>query len=163
MDKTGFINMYYPIAKIASEKYDINPVVILAQAAHESAWGTSYSAKNRFNFFGITAIGSPNEYWDGKKSQSSASGLWFRIYKNAQDSFSDFARLISAKYKTAAKVSNDTAAYAHAIAYSPYITELVGDNRPAYEKAVKDNSEFIKKVLGPTLLRDEEAREKKNA
>lgn len=161
MDKVSFINNYYPLAKKAGEEFNINPVVILAQAAHESAWGDSYSAKQRRNFFGITALGSPNKYWNGEKSKSSASGLWFRIYKTDQDSFYDFARLISSKYKSAASVSNDTASYAHAIAYSPYISEQVGDNRPLYEKAVKDNSEFIKKILGPTLLRDEEIREKK--
>jgi len=161
MDKTAFVKTYYPAAKAAGEKYDINPVVILAQAAHESAWGDSYAARNRRNFFGILAAGSPNEYWDGSKSVSTTSGLTFRVYTTAQNSFYDFARLISKKYITAAKVSNDTTAYAKAIAYSPYISEANGDNRPVYEKAVSDNSIFIKAVLGPQLLRDAEAAQKK--
>lgn len=161
MDKIGFINTYYPLAKNAGEKYDINPVVILAQAALESAWGTSYSARNRNNFFGIIAAGSLNSFWDGAKSQSTSSGLWFRIYKTAQDGFYDFARLISSKYKEAASVSNDTASYAKAIAISPYISETNGDNRTVYEKTIASNAEFIKAILGPQLLRDQEALEAK--
>lgn len=161
MDKTAFANTYYPLAKTAGDRYGINPVVILAQAAHESGWGDSYSVRNRNNFFGIIAAGSPNEFWDGSKSQSSASGLWFRVYATPQDSFSDFARLIAARYKDAAKVSYDTPAYAQAIAYSPYISEANGDNRPLYEKAVRDNSEFFKAILAPIILRDKQEQEKK--
>ncbi len=156
MNKVDFANKYYPLAKIAGEKYGLNPVVILAQAAHESGWGDSYGAKYRNNLFGVIAAGSPNEYWKGAKSQSTASGLWFRVYPTAQDSINDFARLITSKadYNNAEKVSYDTAAYAKAIAYSPYISETNGDNRPAYEKAVRDNAEFFKKVLGSVLLSD---------
>lgn len=156
MNKTEFAKKYYPLAKIAGDKYNINPIVILAQAAHESGWGDSYGAKVRNNFFGIIAAGSPNAYWNGAKSQSTVSGLWFRIYATPQDSMNDFARLISSKdsYNNAEKVSYDTVAYAKAIAYSPYISETNGDNRPLYEKAVRDNSEFFKKVLASTLLID---------
>lgn len=163
MDKIKFAQEYYPLAREAGNRYNINPVVILAQAAHESGWGSSYSATARRNFFGVTAIGSPNQYWDGTKSQSSSSGLWFRVYKTDQDSFYDFARLISSKYKEAARVSYDTAAYAHAIAYSPYISEKVGDNRPLYEKAVRDNSVFFEKILGPQIARDKAEAQKKSS
>ena len=69
--------------------------------------------------------------------------------------------LISSKYKEAAKVSTDTTAYAKAIAYSPYISEINGDNRPAYQIAIDKNSQFIKKILGPQLLKDQQAFEVK--
>lgn len=156
MTKVDFAKKYYPLAKIAGEKYNLNPVVILAQAAHESGWGDSYGARVRNNLFGVIAAGTPNNYWKGAKSQSTASGLWFRVYPTAQDSINDFARLITAKdsYNNAEKVSYDTAAYAKAIAYSPYISETNGDNRPLYEKAVRDNADFFKKILGPEFLRD---------
>ena len=65
------------------------------------------------------------------------------MYKTEQDSFMDFARLISMNYKTAASVSNDSTQYAKAIAYSPYISESNGDNRPLYQKAVISNSNYI--------------------
>lgn len=161
MTKQDFATKFYPLAKIAGDRFGLNPVVILAQAAHESGWGSSYGATNRKNFFGIIAAGSPNEFWDGAKSKSSVSGLWFRVYKTEQDSFNDFARLISSKYKEAAKLSFDPPAYAKAIAYSPYIDEKNGDNRPLYEKAVRDNSEFFSKFLAPQILRDKQEAEKK--
>ncbi|MDO9186252.1 MAG: glucosaminidase domain-containing protein [Bacteroidia bacterium] len=144
MTKEEFVKTYYSLAEKAGKKYNLNPTVILAQAAHESGWGGSYAARVRKNFFGITAYGSTNEYWDGSKSASQTNPqLVFRIYKTAEDSFMDFARLISSKYKTAASVSSDSSQYAKAIAYSPYISEKNGDNRPAYQKAVISNSNYI--------------------
>jgi flagellar protein FlgJ len=148
MQKEEFVKQYFPLAETAGKKYNLNPTVILAQAAHESAWGSSYAARFRKNFFGIIAAGSPNEYWDGAKSPSQTNPhLVFRIYKTEQDSFMDFARLISKNYKTAAAVSSDSTKYAKAIAYSPYISEQNGDNRPAYQKAVMTNSSFIDSQL----------------
>ncbi len=144
MTKEEFVKTYYSLAEKAGKKYNLNPTVILAQAAHESGWGGSYAARVRKNFFGILAAGKPNEYWDGSKSPSQTNPhLVFRIYKTAQDSFMDFARLISVKYKSAASVSQDSTQYAKAIAYSPYISEKNGDNRPAYQKAVISNSNYI--------------------
>ena len=142
-DKIKFLQKYYPLALEAGKEYKINPVVILAQAAHEGAWGTSFSVRTRKNHFGITVGGSKNNYWDGSWSWNDAKTIKFRIYKTEKDSFFDFARLISANYKTAAGVSFDYAKYAKAIANSPYIWEGNGDNRPAYEKAIALNAKFI--------------------
>ena len=144
MTREEFVKTYYSVAEKAGKKYNLNPTVILAQAAHESGWGGSYAARVRKNFFGITAYGSTNDYWDGSKSASQTNPkLVFRIYKTEQDSFMDFARLISGNYKTASAVSSDTTKYAKAIAYSPYISEKNGDNRPAYQKAIISNSNYI--------------------
>jgi peptidoglycan hydrolase FlgJ len=148
MQKEEFVKKYLPLAEKAGKRYNLNPTVILAQAAHESGWGSSYGARVRKNFFGITGYGSPNEFWDGAKSASKTNPhLEFRIYKTELDSFMDFGRLISSKYKSAASVSSDSTQYAKAIAYSPYISEKNGDNRPAYEKAVINNSSFIDSQL----------------
>jgi peptidoglycan hydrolase FlgJ len=149
MEKKQFVTLYYPLAEAAGKKYNLNPTVILAQAAHESGWGDSFLARVRHNFFGITASGEPNVYWDGGKQPSQANPkLVFRVYKTAQDSFMDFARLIAKNYKTAAAVSNDSTQYAKAIAYSPYISEQNGDNRPLYEKAVMANATYIDSMAG---------------
>lgn len=160
MNKEDFIKKYYSIALEAGKRFNINPTVILAQAAHESAWGTSYSARIRKNFFGITAYGSTNEFWKGDKSASTANPkLVFRIYPSEKDSFMDFARLISSKYKDAAQVSTDTAAYAKAISQSAYISEENGDNRQDYLKAITSNSKLIDKLK--TLYSQEIAPRKK--
>src|ERR1041385_3117823 len=94
-DKKNYVTSFYPVAKTAGAKFGLNPIVILAQGALESGWGTSYMAKNIHNFFGITASGKPNDFWKGENYISKSSGLKFRKYANALDCFSDFARLIS--------------------------------------------------------------------
>ena len=111
--------------------------------------GGSYSARIRKNFFGIIATKTTNPFWDGAKSPSSTNpNLIFRIYKTELDSFMDFARLISTKYKSASMVSQDSSQYAKAIAYSPYISEQNGDNRPVYQKAIMNNSKYIDSMAG---------------
>ena len=132
-----FVETYYPLAVVAGARFGMNPLVILAQAAVESGWGTSYGARERKNFFGITAAGSPNEFWDGSYSVGQNQyALKFRTYRTALDSFMDFARLISSRYGDAHRQSYAPEAYAQAIAYSPYIAEQNGDNREGYRTAV---------------------------
>lgn len=164
MNKEQFAILYYPLASNAGHKFGMNAVDILAQSAQETGWGESYGAKVRKNFFGIIASGPVNQYWDGSSSQSTSSGLKFRIYKTDQDSFYDFARLITTKYTEGAEISlsGDSAAYAHYIATSPYISETNGDNRAQYEANIKANAAFLKGILQDVIKKDEINRKKKN-
>lgn len=147
-NRIDYIKNNYPLAKVAGEKYKINPLVILAQGAMEGAWGTSYSARIRNNMFGIISAGSKNEYWDGANSPSTTNPhLKFRIYKTKQDSFYDYARLISSKYKTSASLSHNVTAYADSISKSPYIDESNGDNREVYRKAIINNATVISRYI----------------
>jgi flagellum-specific peptidoglycan hydrolase FlgJ len=77
------------------------------------------------------------------KTQSSVSKLWFRVYKTHEASFEDFSSLISRKYPAAFACAKDPAAYAKAIAASPYISEANGDDRPAYARALSANAVTI--------------------
>ncbi len=144
-----FVFTYLPIAEKAGKIFGINPVVILAQAAIESGWGTSTLAKQYHNFFGITAYGETNNYWKGGKYISKSSGLPFRTYQTATDGIMDFARLISTKYKEAARASASVTEYARLISSSPYINEKNGDNRAKYKETIIRNAvaimAFIKK------------------
>lgn len=142
-----FIKKYWPIADQAAKKYKLGTMSVLSQAAVESAWGTSYGARIRNNFHGIIAAGNTNEYWNGQKSQSSSSGLWFRVYKTPLDGFMDHSRLIAAKYPTAKSVSSDTVKYASAIALSPYISEKNGDDREGYKRGIIAAYNFIQEKI----------------
>lgn len=154
MTKEDFTTTYFPLAAVAGKRFGMNPEIILAQAAIESGWGSSYGARVRKNFFGITAGGSANEFWDGSYSISqNAYKIKFRVYKTEQDSFYDFARLISSKYTSAYAVSNDSAAYANAIAYSPYISEKNGDNREKYRLAIISTFSSITDIIKKKDLR----------
>ena len=142
MDKKEFIHYCLPAAEAAGEAYQINPDIILAQAAVESGWGESNLALNHFNFFGITGYGRPSAHWTGTRTDLGVAqagnkpGLMFRTYPRHQASFLDFARLIRQVYPRAAAVSFDPKAYAKEIAYSPYISEVNGDNREAYQRLI---------------------------
>lgn len=137
----------YEYAKKAGDRFKMDPLVILAQGSFESAWGTSGLSKNYNNFFGITAGGKPNEFWKGGVYQAQNQyKLKFRTYPSVQDSFYDFARLISANYKSAHAVAMDYKKYADKISHSPYISEKNGDNRNAYMRGLISNYESILEI-----------------
>ena len=152
MDKNEFIHYFLPAAEAAGEAYQINPNIILAQAAVESGWGESNLALNHFNFFGITGYGRPSAHWTGTRVDIRAGksgdkpGLMFRSYPRHQASFLDFARLIRQVYPRTAAVSFDPKAYAKEIAYSPYISEVNGDNREAYQRLIASVCRSIVRV-----------------
>ena len=133
MTKQDFVNKFYPAAKAAGAEFNINPVVILAQAAIESGWGESKLSSYN-NFFGITAYGRINNYWHGGKIQLADNGLPFRRYDTMENSFMDYCRLIRGSYRTSADLSFHPAAFAKSIAYSKYISEVNGDNRQNYKR-----------------------------
>lgn len=136
MKTIEFIQRFHPDAKAAGDTFAINPTVILAQAMLESGRGESVLSRVHNNFFGITAYGTPNKYWDGSRVSLSNDKLKFRKYKNAGESFMDYARLIRQCYPRAADISHHPAAFAKEIAYSRYISEINGDNREEYRRAL---------------------------
>ena len=69
----NFVKECLPAAVSAGAAFNLNPLVILAQAAFESGWGTSNLAKECRNYFGLTAYGCSNAYWHGGKTTVKAS------------------------------------------------------------------------------------------
>ena len=145
----NFVKECLPAAVSAGAAFNLNPLVILAQAAFESGWGTSNLAKECRNYFGLTAYGCSNAYWHGGKTTVKASSypLNFRRYDTRENSFLDFARLIRNNYRSAWQVSNNPQAYAKEIAYSPYISELNGDNRETYRHSIIQITQTIQAVM----------------
>jgi len=128
---------YYELAKKAGERFGLDPIIILSQGAFESAWGTSSLSQKHNNFFGITAAGKTNEFWKGTSVKANPKyNLVFRTYATAQDSFYDFARLISTSYKPAKAAGADYKLYAQRISQSPYISEKNGDDRKVYMNGI---------------------------
>ena len=137
MDKQiQYLQTCLPAAEKAGWTYDMNPVVILAQGALESGWGTSDLAREHHNYFGIMGYGASNGYWHGERAKiEGGSGVhYFRHYAAVEFSFLDFARLIRTGYHRAWSFSRQPEAYAKEIAYSPYISEQNGDNRELYRR-----------------------------
>jgi flagellar protein FlgJ len=144
--RSDYVLKYQGIASKVGRAFGINPIVILAQAAIESGWGTSNLAQNHNNFFGVTAYGNVNPYWKGGKYVSTSSGLPFRTYDSVEAGFSDFARLLVSKYGDAAKASPSVTEYARLIAASPYINEKNGDNRAKYKEIIIRNAIAINMI-----------------
>ena len=143
----NFVKECLPAAVSAGAAFNLNPLVILAQAAFESGWGTS----KRFADGHLSSLyrRSSNAYWHGGKTTVKASSypLNFRRYDTRENSFLDFARLIRNNYRSAWQVSNDPQAYAKEIAYSPYISELNGDNRETYRHSIIQITQTIQAVM----------------
>ena len=95
--KTLFVTQLLNAATEAGNMFNINPSVMLAQAAIESGWGESNHAVVNKNYFGIIACGKPNTYWHGGKSTANRRGLSFRRYDTAENSFLDYGRLLRAQ------------------------------------------------------------------
>ncbi len=131
---TKFVNNALPFARVAGAKYGLNPLYILAVAAFESGWGQSKLAKTANNYFGIIATKNTNNYWFGA-SQKASTGLTFRKYTNAQNSFLDFARLIRNNYQGVAAAST-IQDFALQMSESRYISTANGDNRLNYRKGL---------------------------
>ena len=132
--KASFVKQLYGAACEAGRAFELNPAMILAQAAIETGWGESSYAKRGNNYFGIIACGKPNCYWKGEKSSVNSRGLCFRKYPMATDSFMDYGRLLRVQYPRAAEMGFFPSAFAQEISYSAYISEKNGDNREHYRK-----------------------------
>ena len=122
--KHAYISTHLADAQSAGARFHLNPIILLAQAALESGWGTSRLAREANNHFGITGYGASNAFWHGGRvtARYKRGELLFRRYDSARNSYLDFARLL--------------VCYAKTIAYSPYISELNGDNRERYRETL---------------------------
>lgn len=98
----NFVKNSLQAAVSAGASFNMNPTMILAQAAFESGWGMSKLATGSNNYFGLTAYGCSNQYWHGGKTtvNTGSYSLDFRRYDTRENSFLDFARLIRNNYRT---------------------------------------------------------------
>lgn len=129
MSPSVFFNKFYPLAKKASEATGISALLILAQSALESGWG-SHAPEN--NYFGIKA----NSAWKGAKravaTHEFIKGVktpvtdYFRAYASPEDSFLDWANFIKVNPRYAKVLSSsDTVAAARELQKAGYSTSPV--------------------------------------
>lgn len=99
--------------------------IIMAIALEESSAGTSEVAKNANNHFGMKAGVS----WK-KETYRSKAGNKFRKYASAQESYDDFAALITRSYSTVMQSEkNNYKKWAKAFAHSGYCRRKDYDRR----------------------------------
>lgn len=99
-----------PLAIEIKDEFGTYPSALMGQWAIESTYGTSVTAVEDNNYFGIKAYGDPNKYWNGDKNTHDTPNdanprSDFRVYPDMETSIKDYARLIGKTdyYKPARK------------------------------------------------------------
>lgn len=139
-----FVAGIMPYAQEAAKELNLDPDVLIAQAALETGWGKfvikDQQGNSSFNLFNIKAGGS----WEGKKVSVSTleyeNGVAqkqqanFRSYDSYAESFADYIKLIrdNPRYEKAKSLAQDAAAYLDALQEGGYATD------PDYADKIKN-------------------------
>lgn len=130
-----FVQAHGAAAERVARESGIPASYMLGQAGHETGWGKSEirgdNGSNSFNLFGIKATGNwkgkvaeitTTEYVDGIPRKVKAK---FRAYDSYEDSFRDYARLITEnpRYAQAVESTGNAKAYATALQNAGYATD----------------------------------------
>lgn len=130
-----FISRHAEAARAVSAGSGIPADFMIAQAAHETGWGRreirGSDGSNSFNLFGIkagagwtgpTVTTTTTEVIDGTPRKVQAR---FRAYGSYEESFRDYARLISSspRYADAMRAAGDAGAFASGLQRAGYATD----------------------------------------
>jgi flagellar protein FlgJ len=138
-----FVEKLLPLARKAAKKIDIDPRVLISQAALETGWGKFISkgedgvnSKNLFNIKANNWKGdkvsiTTHEYHDGVKLKITDD---FRAYDNFEDSFDDYVKLITtnSRYSDAVSVTDNPVKYLEELQKAGYATD------PLYASKIQD-------------------------
>ena len=138
--RDDFVGFHETAAERVAKESGIPAAYMLGQAGHETGWGKSEirhsDGSNSFNLFGIKA----NKGWSGKVAEITTTEFIdgaprkvvakFRAYDSYEDSFRDYAKLItqSPRYEQARAQTGSAEAYASALQKAGYATD------PAYAR-----------------------------
>ena len=133
--RDNFVQSHEAAAQRVARASGIPASYMLGQAGHETGWGKSEirgdNGSNSFNLFGIKATGN----WKGKVAEITTTEYIdgiprkvkdkFRAYDSYEDSFRDYARLITEnpRYAKAMESTGSAAAYATALQKAGYATD----------------------------------------
>lgn len=133
--QSSFVQQHTAIAARVEKASGIPAGFMLGQAGHETGWGkreiTAKDGSNSFNLFGIKAGAGWNgkvaevtttEYVNGAAQKTVAK---FRAYGSYEESFRDYARLISEspRYAQARQQTGSAQAYASGLQKAGYATD----------------------------------------
>lgn len=139
--RDNFVQSHDAAAQRVARESGIPASYMLGQAGHETGWGKSEirgdNGSNSFNLFGIKATGgwtgkvaeiTTTEYIDGIPRKVKAK---FRAYDSYEDSFRDYARLITEnpRYAKAMQSTGSASAYATALQKAGYATDPLYANK----------------------------------
>jgi len=152
---TSFVSSLWPYAQKAAEALQLDPKMLIAQAALETGWGKHVmrtdNGDSSKNLFGIKATQS----WAGERTEVNTleveDGAFkrqkaeFRTYDSYAESFNDYAQFISQKprYQKAVDVASEPENYTKELQNAGYATD------PNYANKINDiyNSPTINSAL----------------
>ncbi|EGP5080648.1 glucosaminidase domain-containing protein [Enterococcus faecium] len=105
-----FSNEIAQYAVGAAVKYKLLPSVILSQYGYESAFGTSLSARNDLNFFGITWFNGCLFPKGTPRGIGGSEGGWYMKFPNAKAAFSFYGFMVATQSNFNACVGNKSPA-----------------------------------------------------
>ncbi len=130
-----FIDTVWSFATTAAKKLNLNPAVMVAQAALETGWGqhiiSQSNGQSSFNLFNIKA----DPAWQGSKVNKQTlefeqgvavkKNAAFRAYENIEESFNDFVNFLTSgeRYQGTLKKSNDPEQFLHSLQKAGYATD----------------------------------------
>lgn len=130
-----FVERHRAAAEAAAADSGIPAEFMLAQSAHETGWGRreirGADGTNSFNLFGIKAggnwkgpvvVATTTEVVNGRPQKVQAA---FRAYGSYEESYRDYARMISTspRYSGVMQVTNDAQAFATGLQRAGYATD----------------------------------------
>lgn len=130
-----FIQELLPVAEDVAKDAGIDPMIMVAQAALETGWGSKVINKENgtssHNLFGIKA----DHRWDGEKAKVQTteyregvrlqSAAYFRAYDSVEDSMRDYVGFLQSdpRYKQALDNGKDPAKYFESLQSAGYATD----------------------------------------
>lgn len=135
VSQSSFVQQHNAVANRVAQASGIPASYMLGQAGHETGWGrreiTGKDGSPSFNLFGIKAGAgwngkvaevSTTEYVNGVAQKTTAK---FRAYGSYEESFRDYARLISEspRYAQARQQTGSAQAYASSLQRAGYATD----------------------------------------
>ena len=135
LSPSTFVKSILPYARKAAEQLNVDPQVLIAQAALETGWGRGIihhsDGRSSNNLFGIKAGGDWKnetvsvqtlEFRDGVAVKERAT---FRSYDSLASSFQDYVQFLqnNPRYKEALVHAGDTQLFSNALQESGYATD----------------------------------------
>lgn len=131
-----FIDATLPAFVMVKNRFGFPPSAGIAQAALESAWGTSHFAKSCYNLFGIKK--GPSSQWSGPTCFRQSDGSYFRKYGSWSESIANWAEFLSvnSRYNLAVANRADPYRFMWHIWQAGYAGDPNGEARDYYNKVV---------------------------
>ena len=124
---TAFIDMALPAAGMVKTQWGVPVSVIIAQSAHESAWGQRVVRNAYFGIKGRSASGAGTTFATTEVINGKVVHLkdQFRAYRSYADSADDYGRFLNqnARYRSAFSYKNDPLKFVDEIAKAGYATD----------------------------------------